>query len=85
MDSTYAAGCLLCGRTVGFVFGRQFVKSPGSPGIRREGRHLRCGACDGSVLLEPDPAIAPTDWVAVMQRELTGDSYGCKARNRRTA
>ena len=82
MDATYAAGCLLCGRTVGFVFGRQFVRSPGSPGIRREGARLRCGACGGGVLLEPDSTIVPTDWVAEMQRELAA---GRGATQRRTA
>ena len=82
MDATYAAGCLLCGRTVGFVIGRQFVKGPGSPGIRRDGARLRCGACGGSVLLEPDPTLAPLDWVAEMQRELAA---GRNAKKRRTA
>ena len=82
MDATYAASCLLCGRTLGSVLERRFVRSPGSPGIRREGTRLRCGACSGSVLLEPDPTIALTDWVAEMQRELAD---GRSSRKRRTA
>ncbi len=71
MDATYAAGCLLCGRTVGVVIGRQFVRSPNSPGIQREGRRLRCGSCGGSLLLESDLTVNPPDWVAEMARELT--------------
>ena len=82
MDATYAAGCLLCGRTLGSVLGRQFVPSPGSPGIRSERRRLRCGACGGSVLLEPDPALTPLNWVAEMQLEL---AEGRHAKQRRTA
>jgi hypothetical protein len=69
-STTYAAGCLLCGRTLGFVIGRQFVRSPNSPGIQRDGRRLRCGYCSGSVLLESDPTVNPPDWAAEMEREL---------------
>ena len=70
MDTAYAAVCMLCGRDLGYIRRRRFIAKPGAARIRREGRRFRCGHCRGSVLFEPDPSLAPPDWVAEMEREV---------------
>jgi DNA-directed RNA polymerase subunit RPC12/RpoP len=70
MDTAYAAVCLMCGRDVGRILQGRLIARPAGLKIQRDGRHLRCGYCRGSVILEPDPTGNPPDWVAEMEREL---------------
>jgi DNA-directed RNA polymerase subunit RPC12/RpoP len=70
MATAYAAVCMLCGRTVGYVLRGTLVSAPGPRKLEREGRRVRCGYCRGSVFLEPEPAVEQPDWVAVMRQEL---------------
>jgi DNA-directed RNA polymerase subunit RPC12/RpoP len=84
MDTDYAAVCMLCGRTVGYVLQGTLVNAPGTRRLEREGRRLRCGYCRGDVFFEPDPALDQPDWIAVMRQELAaGAAAGVSTGRRR--
>jgi hypothetical protein len=68
MATTYAASCMMCGRSLGYAIQGTFVTASGSPRPKRHGRHLRCGYCRGAVMFEPDPTL-PRDWAAEIRRE----------------
>jgi DNA-directed RNA polymerase subunit RPC12/RpoP len=68
MAAAYAGVCMMCGRTVGYAVEGAFYTTPGGPRPERQGRHLRCGHCQGAIIFEPD-AMLPPDWIAQLRRD----------------
>jgi hypothetical protein len=69
MEAASAAVCLLCGRTIGYAVHGTFFTRQGGVRPQRQGQHLRCGDCHGSIFFEPDATLDPPDWIAEMKRE----------------
>jgi DNA-directed RNA polymerase subunit RPC12/RpoP len=68
MNDAYDAVCMMCGRTLGYVFQNRFFPQPGGAKLEREGPTFRCGYCRGSILLEANPTRVPPDRVTGVEQ-----------------
>lgn len=57
----FSVTCMLCGRASGQLRDGVFLRLPGAPPPKAEGRHYRCGYCSGNLYLEPDDSALPLD------------------------
>ena len=52
-SSVLSVTCVLCGRTAGRLVGSTFHQAPATPLPRQSSAGPHCGACGGSLRLEP--------------------------------